>query len=169
MDSLQHRLATAKAQLTLESPRVALTYAQAGLALVTRRVQEQGLPGRAYSDRPIPKFWLKPTNGAGRAYLKREKKPTYKGLRGAQGMVTAVVNLTYTGAMLRSLHPVPAGVRGAVSFVKVVASDEQNAQKLAHNLKREGNFLEPNAQEQAQLQQVVQREFTAIINKALAG
>lgn len=169
MASLADRARRAKQQLLLAAPRLVLTYAADGLALVRLRIQRDGLPGRTYSDNPLPGFWLNPTNAAGRAYVKREKQPTYRGLRDAQGMEAGAVNLTYTGGMWRSLLPAPAGLAGSIATARIVASDRENAQKLAWNLAREGDFLEPNPQERALIgrslkaaaDRIIQQAFTA--------
>ncbi len=166
MDSLADRARRAKQQLLLQAPRLVLTYAGDGLALVRLRIQRDGLPGRSYSTNPIPGFWLEPTNAAGRAYVKKEKRPTYKGLRQAQGMETRFVNLTYTGAQWRSLIAAPAGLSGAIATARIVASDAENAQKLQYNLKREGDFLAPNAQERALLNKSLNLAADRIIQQA---
>ncbi|KAA9333403.1 hypothetical protein F0P96_10565 [Hymenobacter busanensis] len=167
MDTLEHAIERAKAQLQLQAPRVVLTMAQTGLALVVNRLQTEGLKGRRYSTSPLPKFFFRPTNAAGRDYVKRSKKPTYAGLREAQGMETRFVNLTYTGRMLRSLAPVPAGVVASIFQARIVASDAENAAKLEHNRRREGDFLAPNAAEQREVDTYAQRELDRIIQTEL--
>ncbi|WP_460622865.1 hypothetical protein [Hymenobacter tenuis] len=169
MDTLAHVIARAKAALQAEQPRIVLTMAQTGLALAVDRLQRTGLPGRRYSTNPIPKYWLQPTNAAGRAYVKKEKKPTYAGIRGAQGMETGFVNLTYSGRMLRSLQPVPAGTQAFVSFARVVSSDRENARKLERNIAREGEFLAPTAREQDSINRYAGAECDRVIQQALQG
>jgi hypothetical protein len=169
MLTLQQRLQAAKAQLLLQGPRIVLTQAQSALALVTLRIQREGLPGQTYSTNPVPKFWLKPTNAAGRAYVKREKKPTYAGLRGAQGMETRFVNVTYTGRTIRSLTVAPAGATRLIYAARIVSSDHQSAKIIGHLVTRYGKFLAPNSQEQQQLQGYVRGEVKRIIQQALQG
>ncbi|OGX80830.1 hypothetical protein BEN47_06120 [Hymenobacter lapidarius] len=166
MATLQDLAQQASQGVVQAAPRLALLRAQTALALVTFRVQSQGVAGPGYSTTPVPSFLFtsKAFNAGGRAYIKKNKLGTYKGFRDALGLPTAYVNLTFTGRMFRSLQASAAGVSGAVAQARIVASTQEDADKVGYNTKQRGDFLAPNAAERAEIAAVTQREVTRIIN-----
>jgi hypothetical protein len=170
VDTLQDRLALAKAQLLQQGPRIVQTQAQTGLALVALRIQEQGLPGRPqYSTNLFPTFLFakRALNAGGRDYIKKNKLGTWGQFRAAQGRRSDVVDLSYSNRMWRSLTVAPAGGVGALFSAKVVAADQESADKVRHNTERYGDFLNPLPAEAAEVAQVGKTEIGRIINQAL--
>lgn len=163
---LQDLIATAKAEIQVQAPRIVQTQAQTRLALVTLRIQRDGLPGRAYSTTPVPGFFFykRAFNAGGRAYAK-QKTGTYSGFRAALGLLNGYVNLTFTGRMFRSLTTLYAGFSGTVYQARIVASDAEAAQVVGYNMARFGDFLAPNASEAAEIAQYGQDELGRIINQ----
>jgi hypothetical protein len=171
MDTLQHRIELAKAQLRLQAPRVVLTMAQTGLALVTLRIQRDGLPGKPrYSSAPFPTYlyWGNALNARGKDYIKKNPLGSWGAFRQAQGLPAEVVNLTYSGRMLRSLTVAPAGTTGTLHSAHVVAADQESANKVQWNEDRYGDFLTPLPAEQQQIDHYATRELTRVIFQALS-
>ncbi len=168
------QLQAARAAILSEAPRIVEAQAQTALALVTLRVQNEGL-GVPYSQTLVPVFFFanRTLNAGGRDYIKRQQKQkgpqrglgTYVGLRGAQGLPTASVNLTYSGRTFRSLTTLYVGVSGTIYRAALVAADAESARVVGYNQQRYGDFLAPNASELAQVQQVGQEALAAILNQ----
>lgn len=166
METLQAQAERAKLLLRQAAPGIAVVLAQTGLALVTLRIQSRGLPGRQYSTNPLPKFYFRPINAGGRAYVKKEKKPTYKGFRAASGLPSEYVTLTYSGRTIRSLQAQGAGTSGTQYTARVVASDAESALIIGYLGKQYGDFLAPNAAEAAEVSAVGQRALDKILQQA---
>lgn len=167
MATLTEAVEAAKAELLAAAPRIVLTQAQAQLALVTLRVQNEGLPGTRYSTKQVPTFFFakRAFNAGGRAYVKANRKGTNEGFRAALGLYTAAVNLTFTGRMFRSLTTIYGGFSGTVYMGQIVASDRESAAKVGYNMGRYGNFLAPTATEAAEIEAVGTRELERIIQR----
>lgn len=172
--TLQQTIAACKAELEVQAPRIVQTQAQTALALVTLRIQSQGLGAFQYSPTRVPVFFFynKALNGAGRQYVKNKQKQkgpdrlgTWGEFRGAQGLPTDGVYLTYTGRMFRSLTTLYAGFTGTLYAARIVASDQEEANKVQWNMKRYGDFLRPIGAEVVEVQQVAQVELERIINR----
>lgn len=171
METLASRTAQAKAALRLAAPRIVRLQAQTGLALVTLRIQRDGLPGKSYSSNLVPTYWFakKAINSGGPAYVKKNKLGTWGGFRAAQGLPSDRVTLTYTGAMFRSLTPTEGVAVGTVFTAQVVASNAESAQVLGYNQARYGDFLQPSAAEAAQVAQVGKVELDKVVNLYLGA
>ncbi|GAB2865998.1 hypothetical protein [Hymenobacter ruber] len=165
METLSSRIDKAREALTLAGPRLALLYASTVLALVTLRVQSQGLTGKLYSSRPVPTFFFtkEALNAGGRNYIKKNRTGTWAGLRAAEGLPVDAVYLTHSGRMIRALTTTGAGNQGAVFFARIIAADAESASKVEHNLKRYGNWLLPTPSEEAEAQAAVQAEVVRIL------
>lgn len=175
MASLQETAVACQNALRQEAPRIVLLQAQTALALVTLRIQNQGLGAYQYSATPVPVFFFakRALNAAGRAYVQTKQKAkaprdrlgTWGEFRAAQGLPSSMVTLTYTGGMFRSLTVVAAGASGAVYQAKIVAADRESAAKVAYNQARYGDFLAPLATEAAEVAQVGQVEINKVLNQ----
>ena len=165
METPQARLLRAKEALALAGPRLALLYATTILALVTLRVQNQGLTGRLYSTRPVPTYFFskEALNASGRAYIKKNRLGTWAGLRASEGLPVDAVYLTHSGRMIRSLLAAPAGQSGAVFFARIQAADAESAKKAEYNLTRYGNWLLPTPIEKAEALAAVGAELNRIM------
>lgn len=165
METPQARLLRAKEALTLAGPRLALLYATTILALVTLRVQGQGLTGRLYSTRPVPTYFFskEALNAGGRAYIKKNRLGTWAGLRASEGLPVDAVYLTHSGRMIRSLLATGAGNSGAVFYARIQAADAEGARKAEYNFKRYGNWLLPTPSEVAEANAAVVAELNRIM------
>lgn len=166
MPTIAQQVEAASAALRNAAPRIVLLQAQTVLALVTLRVQNQGLKGQSYSSNFIPTFLFegKELNAGGRAYLDKNPLGNWGGFRAAQGLTSSYVNLTYSGRMFRSLLAVGAGMQGAAAAARIVASTQEDADKVKGNTKRYGDFLAPDAAERAEVNEVARVEITRIVN-----
>jgi hypothetical protein len=167
METLQAQVAACKQAIQAAAPRIVETQAQTALALVTLRIQNDGLTGARYTEKSVPRFFFasRAFNAGGRAYAKEKKKGTYPGFKAALGLRSDVVTLTFTGRMFRSLTTVYAGFTGTVYTAKIVASDQEEADKVGYNMDRYGDFLAPDAAEAADVAQVGQVELAKIIQQ----
>lgn len=171
MSTLAEAIAAVRTALPTEAPRIVQTMAQTSLALVTSRVQNQGL-GVPYSQNPVPVYLFadKALNAGGKAYVKQQQKQakglgTWAGFRGAQGLPTGSVNLTYSGRMFRALTTVYVGSSGTVYSAQITSADDETARLVGYNTLRYGDFLAPTASEQATVQQVGQGELEKIVSQ----
>jgi len=174
--TLTDTIAACKAELLAQAPRIVETQAQTALALVTLRIQSQGL-GVPYSTKDAPLFWFKDRelNGQGKAWYEQKEKrtkperktdpATWEGFKKVQGYGSSSVNLTYTGRMFRSLTTIFAGFSGLIYTARIVASDEEEAKKVQYNMARYGDFLQPQGAEVAQVAEVGQVALVRIINQ----
>ncbi|MBF9140843.1 hypothetical protein [Hymenobacter properus] len=169
METLPQKLARTKEAVLQAGPRLALLYATTVLALVTLRIQSQGLTGKHYSPTLIPTFFFgkEALNAGGRAYIKKNKLGNWAGLRAAEGLQTAFVDLTHSGRMMRSLAVTGKGANGAVFLAAIVAADQESATKVERNLARYGNWLQPLPSEAAEAQAAVAAELQRITKQIL--
>ncbi|MGI4864152.1 MAG: hypothetical protein ACRYFZ_09545 [Janthinobacterium lividum] len=171
------QLSRAAEAVKAAGPRLALLYAQTILALVVLRVQEKGLAGKTYATGDYPLFWFKDKqlNARGKTWYENKKKRTkaerktdpanWASFRTYQGLSSAVVNLTYTGRMFRSLNAIPAGSNGAIYYAALAAADMESANKVEWNITRYGNFLKPTEAEEAEARQAVVDEVNRIVKQ----
>lgn len=164
--TLAQRCQQAADALRNAAPRLVLLQAQTTLALVTFEVQQHGFPGPGYSTTLIPSFLFasKAFNAGGRSYIKANKLGSYKGFRNALGLPTGFVNFTFTGRMFRSLQAVEAGTVGTAARARIVASTQEDADKVRYNTEKRGDFLAPTAAIKAEVDQVGQREITRLLD-----
>lgn len=166
MDTLQSRVQAAKAALRNAAPGIVLTMAQTGLALVMLRIQRDGLIGKQYSATPIPTYWWerRALNAAGQTYIAQNKLGTWGAFRAAQGLPSALVNLTYTGAMMRSLNATAGAASGSIFSASISAADSENTTKVQYNITRYGDFLAPLPSEAATVALYGQTELDKILS-----
>lgn len=167
MPSLQDTIAATKAALTVAAPDIVRKQAQTVLALVTRRIQNEGLAGANYTGKLVPRFFFKAKafNAGGRAYAAEKKKGSYPGFKAALGLKSDVVTLTFTGRMFRSLQTVYTGFSGSIYTAAIVASDQESADKVRFNMDRYGDFLEPESDEAAEVAEVGREALGRIIQQ----
>ncbi len=167
MATLPDQLTRAAEALRQAGPRLAALKAQTILALVTLRVQNQGLTGKLYSSALIPTFYFgrQALNAGGRAYIKKNRLGTWAGLRASEGLPVDAVNLTHSGRMFRSLAIAPGANQGAVFFAEIVAADQEGASKVRYNIRRYGNFLLPLPSEEAEASAAVVAEIQRLIKQ----
>lgn len=167
MATLLDAIEATKSDLLAAAPRIVTVQAQTQLALVTLRIQKQGLAGARYSQTQVPTFFFakRAFNAGGRAYVKANKKGTYAGFRAALGLPSNLVTLTFTGRMFRSLTSIYTGFTGTVYTAGIVASDQEAAALVGYNMARYGDFLAPTAAEIADIEAVGARELDLIIQR----
>jgi len=177
MPTLQAQIAAAKEALLQAAPGLVEQQAQTQLALVTLRIQSQGLGAYHYASGDYPLYWFKDReiNAAGKAwYEKKEKRQdkeratdpaNWGGFRAAQGLPADAVYLTYTSRMFRSLTTQQAGSSGTVYTAHLVASEEEGANKVKWNMGRYGDFLAPLPAEAAEVAQVGQQGLQNVLNE----
>lgn len=167
MPSLQDTIAATKAAIVAEAPRIVQAQAQTVLALVTLRIQNEGLAGANYTGKLVPRFFFKTKafNAGGRAYAAEKKKGSYPGFKAALGLKSDVVTLTFTGRMFRALQTVYTGFSGSIYTAAIVASDQESADKVRFNMDRYGDFLTPESDEAAEVAEVGRVELGRIIQQ----
>lgn len=164
--TLQDQLTSCKAEILAQAPRIVETQAQTQLALVTNRIQNEGLRGAFYTGKLVPRFFFasRAFNAGGRAYAKQKGKGSYSGFKSALGLKSDVVTLTFTGRMFRSLTTLYGGFAGTIYTARIVASDQESAAIVQYNIDRYGDFLRPEADEAASIAQYAQDELGRIVN-----
>jgi len=165
--TLQEVCAACKAELVNQAPRIVETQAQAVLALVTLRIQNDGLAGANYTGKLVPRFFFKTKafNAGGRDYAKQKGLGSYPGLRAASGLPSDKVTLTFTGRMFRSLTTLYSGFSGELYTARIVAADQESADKVRYNSDRYGDFLAPDSSEAAEVAQLGQTEVAKILQR----
>jgi hypothetical protein len=154
--------------LARETGRIALGMTQTGLTLTVLDIQNNGIPSKArYSTKLVPTWYFKykALNAAGRQYVKKNKLGTWGGFRTAQGLPSSVVNLTYSGRMLRSLQPLLVSSAGGRAKARIVASTREDANKLKYTTERYGDFLEPTPSTRGEVTLYAVRETESIIRR----
>lgn len=152
--------------------KIAEKMAITGKSLVQERIQREGF-GEKYSTNDIPAFYLrgKERNAAGRRYLEDNNLDddlvTWGAFRKAQGLQTEFVDLTYSGRMFAGLVVIEKFTDGTRFVARLGGSDQEVDKKLDWNSQRYGDFLQPNAFEAAEIDEIVQDEFESLLNKFL--
>ncbi len=144
MATLQMQAERAKAALLAEAARITEIALRTMLALRILEVQTNGIAGAKYSTNQYSTSWLKgrELNGGGRAYIKNNKRGNWKGFRAAQGLPSSSVNVTYTGATIRSITAAQAGAAGTVFSAKLVSSNSESAKLIGYLMERYPAFLQ---------------------------
>jgi len=148
---------------------IAQKMALTGKSLVQERIQREGLPGEQYSTNEVPTWYFngKERNAGGRTYLEENDYGTWGDFRKAQGLQSSKVDLTYSGRMFYGLRPIKKISRGTTFEVHMGGTDKEVDEKLGWNFERYGDFLEPNAEEQKEIDEIVDDEFEKLIDKYL--
>lgn len=167
MPTLQDTVTACKEALRAAAPRIVETQAQTVLALVTLRIQNEGLAGANYTGKLVPRFFFKAKafNAGGRTYAKAKGKGSYPGFKASLGLKSDAVTLTFTGRMFRSLTTLYSGFAGDVFLARIVAADQESAAKVQYNMDRYGDFLRPESDEAATVAEVAQVEVAKIIKQ----
>ena len=111
-------------------------------------------------------------NAAGRRYLEENNLDddlvSWGEFRKAQGLQNDYVDLTYSGRMFAGLTIIEKFAEGTRFVARLGGSDREVDEKLDWNSKRYGDFLQPNADEQREVDEIVQEEFENLVRKFLA-
>lgn len=154
-----------------QGPRIAKTMATTGSSLVKERILKSGIPGKKYSTNFIPAFYLrgKELNARGKAYLEDHNMDddltNWGEFRKAQGLQTEFVDLNYSTRMWTGLVLQQQKSDGSKFIATMGGSDSEVDKKLGWNTERYGDFLEPNAEEKAEIDEIVKDEFEQLIKK----
>ena len=163
------------------------------VALIVNRIQQEGIPGRTYSENPLPVFWFegKALNAGGRALLdahhkKKERAKTIKeggkvrknakldnlenGIsygewRRANGLQTNHIDLTFTNRMFRGLIIKTVENSGGVVSVVIAGQDQETIDKLQWNTDRFGYFLNLDPGEIIRMTIVQTKQFNELVKK----
>lgn len=141
--------------------------------LIRQRIIDKGLPGRSYSENPLPTFFFegKENRAAGAALLKRKDKKregvSYKEWRDANGLQTGHVDLHFTERMWQNLVIIGTFKDGENYTTVIGGGDEETKKKLEWNTKRYGSFLKLNADEETFLKALLDKELSNLLNKYL--
>lgn len=156
--------------LQAEGPRIVRGMAQVVLSLRVLDIQSNGLPGRPrYSNNLFPTFLFKgkELNARGKDYIKKHPLGNWGGFRAAQGLPSDVVNLTYTGRMLRSLQVRSVAGSGYLYGAQIVASTAEDGKKLQYAIDRYGPILQPLPAEQGEANLYATKEVQRIIQRGI--
>jgi hypothetical protein len=154
-----------------QGPRIAKTMALTGSSIVQERIQKSGIPGKKYSTNFIPAYYLrgKELNAGGKAYLEdhnlNDDLTNWGEFRKAQGLQAEFVDLTYSGRMFAGLVLQAQSANGSRFTATMGGSDMEVDKKLGWNSERYGDFLEPNTEEKAEIDEIVNDEFEKLIKK----
>ncbi len=148
---------------------IAETMAITGKSLVQDRIQKEGLPGEKYSTNETPTWFMKgkEINQRGRKYVEENKTGTWGGFRQAQGLQSDYVDITYTGRMFGGIRPIQRLTAGNTYRIVMGGTDKEVDEKLYYNTERYGDFLEPNASEQTEIDEIVDDVLTELTDKFL--
>lgn len=156
-----------------ELVKICETVALDARALITNRIQQQGLGGQFYSENPLPTFFYegRELNGGGRSILKRKDKKkeglSYKEWREANGLQAEHVDLSFTNRMWQNLVIIGTFKDGENYTTVIGGGDEETKKKLEWNTKRYGSFLKLNADEETILKALLDKELSNLLNKYL--
>lgn len=114
-------------------------------------------------------FKGKELTGAGKTFLEnktlKKQKTNWAGLRKAEGLQIAHVDLWYSGAMIKSTDATEAEQFGHKYWIHVGSKDDEGKKKLFFNYKRYGNFLFPNARQKNEMRKSVFNETRNLLIK----
>jgi len=155
--------------LQTEGLKIAQKMALTGKSLVQERIQREGLPGEQYSTNEMPTFlWEDQVrNAGGTKYLEDNSSGTWGNFRKAQGLNSSFVDLTYSGRMFNGLRPIKKFATGTTFEVHMGGTDQEVDNKLMWNIERYGDFLQPNQEEQKEIDEIVDDEVGNLIDKYL--
>lgn len=149
------------------------------LALITNRIQQEGLPNKPrYSSNKVPAFLYLLDGGRKldteqtRAFVRRKVKQkdmtNWAEIRNAHGNQSAFVDLTFTGRMWQNTGIVDT-VRVGNNFITIIGGlDREVKDKLQWNAKRYGTFFIANEEEQKLLAEILENRLTTLIQKAFS-
>ena len=139
------------------------------ISLVVNRIQQEGLPGKQYSDQKLPPYFFygKELNAGGRNILQRKDKKalrvaltakgeklkkntgadqeddgiSYREWREANGLQVSIVDLTFTGRMLQNLGILESQKQDGIYRIVIGGLDKEVKDKLKWNAQRFGDFF----------------------------
>lgn len=172
VEQYRQRLQSAKARLVAALPVLAEDLAVSTLSVVKDRSINEGIEvdgsKKNYTTNQVytSGFKKKVLNKGGAAYIAANKKGNWHGLRKAQGLRSDPVNLSYTNRMWTGIQVLSSAITGEGKVHTVVgAADQETEGKLAGNVERYGDFLEPTPEE-LEMQQLVIKDM---INDIILG
>lgn len=133
-------------------PQVATSMSLTAKAVSERIIKDRGF-GYTYSENEFPVWFLtgKELNGRGLNFIKTVQKeaetldidPTanWMQFRGAQGLQTAFVDLTYSGKMWAGMFPQAVKVDGTQYIAPLGNNTVEGQQKMNWNYERYNDFL----------------------------
>lgn len=134
------------ATLPAERQKLALIYAKDAHAITTSRIQNEGKDSKGvqmqkYSNRPFNLGKLNPSDFNAPSKITKFKKDaakgknngSYRALRDAYGLTTAIRTLTFDGNMFKSIEQVVTYHDELRTEVTIRANDEKNQKKVDSN------------------------------------
>jgi hypothetical protein len=145
-------LRAAANELKAEAPKLVRIAAMDSMAIVERRIKEEGVKGASYKSKGKVKYFQGGLgSGAFKNYATHGK-----------------VDLTLTNRMWNSLSVLGVQtIREGVYQAQVGTTDKEGDAKVIANLKRYGDFLQPTEQEQSELLEDTKLAILDILNKHL--
>lgn len=167
---MKNRLQQLREAVEAKLPDIAVAMTLTAKALAERNIKEKGF-GRVYSEHKVPAWFLhgKELNAQGTKFLadhgvqadgtqgdpkkKRRKKKgepapepfskltNWKEFRGAQGLQTSHVDLSYSNKMFANMQPMPVQVEGYVYRSALGATNVEAQNKMNWNRDRYGDFI----------------------------
>lgn len=137
-------------EIRREAPNIIERAAMDMLAVVERRIKEEGVDGATYKSKSkTPYFQGGKGTGAKKDYATHAK-----------------VDLTLTGRMWNGISVLgTVQVRDGVYQAQIGGTDQEADTKIVANLARFGDFLAPNEQELRELQEDITEEILDIVRK----
>lgn len=142
-----------------------------GFALVSNRIQSEGIAGKSYSTNKLPTYYFqdKELNAGGRSLIVSAKKSgegiDYKSWREANGLQTTFIDLSYTNRMWQDIGIIATFKTGDSYTVTVGGKDQETKDKLDWNTQRFGDFLALDAKEEEIIKEMNEKGFNEIIEK----
>lgn len=157
-----------------DSMEVAIEVALAHKAIVVRRLQAEGIPGKHYSENGIPASLMENNQYArlnsGFDKLIKDKKKSkekvaWKDVRAAQGLQTSFVDYTFSRRTLKNLTIIDTRIDGGGAVAELGGSEEETKDRLSYGFDRYGDFLAPTEEEADQLGKAAQDELKKRMDK----
>ena len=138
--------------------KAALEASLDGLGLIKTRVinkgeDHKGGKFKAYSDKPLPKFFFtgrsKPGSDVAERKIEKGKgfPASYKDWREANNLQTKFKDFKFTGRMWTSIVPKVIRQEPTKTTVEINATSEEERKKVQWMTEQQGNFLLPNPAE----------------------
>jgi hypothetical protein len=172
---LDHMIST----LEKELPKISEEIAMNAIALVINRIQQQGIPGKSYSENKLPVFFFedRELNAGGRALIDRHKKKRqrdddraagikvrknarldelaggidYREWRIANGLQVDHIDLTFTGRMFQNVGIVGTVITNETYITVIGGFDKEVKDKLRWNAQQFGDFFLLTKEEHVEL------------------
>jgi hypothetical protein len=183
IDELIAKLEALPAKLEAGIPEILQEVALNGVALITNRIQQEGLPGKQqYSAKKVPAYLFlldggrkldtEQTRAFVRSVVKRKQKEmrvtNWAEIREAHGNQSAFVDLTFTGMMWRGVTVLSNEQQGALFRVVVGGINAEVQKKLKWNAERYGNFFALTEEETRLLTDLFSTRLRTLLETALS-